>query len=299
MSEITLSVVIASLNGRPYIDSCLEALTRQDQSIRAEIIIADCIGATVTEFIKANYPDVQVIAFNERKSVPALRAAGMLVAKGDIIVITEDHCIPADNWFETLVAAHRTYPELAIGGAVDNAATERLIDWAVYFCEYSNFTSPLPAGIVHDLPGPNVSYKRKALDLIRDMLRDGYWENFIHQHLEANGYPLRAEPSIIVWHKKHFTLASFVSERFHYGRWFAGTRNKFVSPAKRLFYLVFSLLLPPLILYRLYKRVQSRGSHMPMFWRSLPLIAFFTLVWALGEFVGYATGEGKSVLQLS
>jgi len=36
-----------------------------------------------------------------------------------------------------------------------------------------------------------------------------------------------------------------------------------------------------------------------MFWRSLPLIAFFTLVWALGEFVGYATGEGKSVLQLS
>ena len=44
----------------------------------------------------------------------------------------------------------------------------------------------------------------------------------------------------------------------------------------------FSPLLPPLILYRLYKRVNSRGSqqHMSEFMRSLPYIMIFTLAWA-------------------
>ena len=303
MSDATrnpqLSVVIASLNGRPYIDACLQSLHNQTGSIRAEIIVADCIGTDVTNFVKASYPDVHLIEFGEPKSVPELRAAGLLVAKGDIAVITEDHCIPAENWYEALVASHAKHENVAIGGAVDNAATERRIDWAVYFCEYSSFISPVPDGIVHDLPGPNVSYKRAALDLMHDMLEDGYWENFLHQRLEATGHELRSDPTIVVWHKKHFTMSSFLSERFHYGRWFAGTRNEFSSPARRLYYLAFSPLLPPLIMYRLYKRVTSRGQHYGDFIRSLPYIAVFTLAWAVGEFVGYASGPGSSVMKLS
>lgn len=298
MSEPTLSVVIASLNGRPYIDACLKSLHEQSGGVTAEIIVADCVGASVTDFIRAEYPDVQVIAFQERKSVPQLRAVGMLAAKGDIIAITEDHCIPDENWFRSLIDAHQRFPELTIGGAVDNAATERPLDWAVYVCEYLNFASPVTAGFVHDLPGPNVSYKRAAIDLIRPMLNDGYWENFIHNHLESNGHPLRSEPSVRVWHKKHFTWGAFLSERFHYGRWFAGTRNSFVSPSRRMFYLIFSPLLPPLIVRRLMRRAQLRPALMPQFRKSLPYILVFTVAWTLGEFVGYAAGPGNSVYQL-
>src|SRR5258708_16159424 len=173
-----LSIVIASLNGRPYIDACLAALARQQGNIQAEVLVAECVGPEVVSFIKSNYPDVKVIAFAERKSVPQLRAAGILAARGEIIAITEDHCIPADNWYTALVTAHTEESNPAIGRAVDNAATERNIHWAVYLCEYINFISPVPHGVVHDLPGPNVSYKREALDSMRDMLEDGYWENF-------------------------------------------------------------------------------------------------------------------------
>ncbi len=294
-----LSIVIASLNGRPYIDSCLAALMKQQGMVSAEVIVADCVGASVTDFVRSEYPQVRLIAFDEPKSVPELRSAGILVAQGDVIAITEDHCVPPEDWYEALVRAHAAYPGPAIGGAVDNAATERVMDWAVYFCEYSNFTSPVPAGVVHDLPGPNVSYKRAALDSMRDMLVDGYWENFLHQRLESLGYELWSDPTVKVWHKKHFTFGSFLSERFHYGRWFAGTRNQFTSPGKRLFYLAFSPLLPPLILKRLISRVRSRGRHYGAFMRALPLIFVFTLAWAAGEFVGYATGPGRSVLKLS
>ena len=180
-----LSVVIASLNGKPYLEACLSALARQEGDVAAEVIVADCVGAEVVNYVRENHSDVLLIPFDTPKSVPQLRAAGILKATGDIIVITEDHCIPVEDWYISLVKTHQAHDNLVIGGAVDNAATQRRIDWAVYFCEYSNFLSPAPAGIVHDLPGPNVSYKREAVALMEDMLEDGYWENFLHQRLEG------------------------------------------------------------------------------------------------------------------
>lgn len=294
-----LSIVIASLNGRPYIDACLASLAQQNGNIAAEVIVADCAGASVTGFVRAEYPEVRLIAFDERKSVPELRSAGILASRGEVVVITEDHCLATEGWYEALVRAHQAHPDPAIGGAVDNAAIERIVDWAVYFCEYSNFISPVPHGVVHDLPGPNVSYKRAALDTMRDMVERGYWETFLHQRLESAGHQLWSDPSIVVLHKKHFRFRDFLSERFHYGRWFAGTRNEFSGPLRRLFYLVFSPLLPPLIISRIARRVLGRRRHYDAFVKALPLILVFMVAWATGEFVGHLLGPGQSVRKLS
>lgn len=294
-----ISVVIASINGWPYLASCLAALQRQQGAIMAEVIVADCVGASVTEPLKAAYPEVRLIAFDQPRSVPDLRAAGMLAAQGSIIAITEDHCIPDEHWYTAISAAHARFPEPAIGGAVDNAATRRIIDWAVYFCEYSAFISPVPAAIVHDLPGPNVSYKRSALGILADLVQDGYWETFLHWRLESQNLQLRSEPSIRVLHRKHFEFRSFLNERFHYARAFAGTRNEFMSPLRRLIYLCGSPLLPPLMLWRIGQRVWQRQRHLPAFICALPPIFIFTLAWAAGELVGYAIGPGDSALQLT
>ena len=294
-----ISVVIASINGRPYIDECLQALERQRGDVASQVIVVDCVGPSVTNYVRSRHPGVEVIAFDEPQSVPALRAAGILAARGEIIAITEDHCIPEPDWLESLDRAHREFAEVAIGGAVDNAATDRTIDWAVFFCEYSNFISPVDGGFVHDLPGPNVSYKRDRLLSLGDMLQDGYWETFLHWKLEEMGERLRSDPSIRVLHKKDFRFWSFFLERFHYGRAFAGTRNEFVPAGRRLFYLVFSPLLPPLLIQRIARRVWRRRRHLGAFAMSFPYILLFMAAWAAGEFVGYAIGPGKSALQLT
>jgi GT2 family glycosyltransferase len=295
----TLSVIIASLSGPQYLAQCLAALHNQQGDILAEIIVAGCLGTTFTQQITAQFPTVRLLSFDPPQSVAQLRAAAINAAQGQLIAITEDHCLPASDWFQSLLAAHGRHENLAIGGAVDNAATERPVDWAVFLCEYSRFISPAPAGPVNDLPGPNVSYKRAAFAAVANPFPDGYRETFFHQQLQNAGHVLWSDPAVCVHHKKHFTLGEFISERFHYGRWFAGTRSQAAGPARRLFYLTFSPLLPPLLLARIAGRTRKNPLYFTAYLKTLPLLLLFSLAWAAGEFTGGALGPGASELHLS
>ncbi|WP_218081774.1 glycosyltransferase family 2 protein [Anthocerotibacter panamensis] len=294
-----LSVVIASINGWSYLSECLRALAKQTGDIPAEIIVADCIGPQVTDRIAAAYPEVHLISFRESRSVAQLRAAAIAIARGEIIAITEDHCIPPSDWYTSVLQAHANHSAPAIGGAVDNGATERLIDWAVFFCEYSTFISPMPLGVVHDLPGPNVSYKQSALVALGSLIKEEFWETSVHSAFEQCGQPLWSDPTVRVIHKKHFTLQDFLSERYHYSRAYAGGRNAALGPGKRLVYFLGSPLLAPLMLTRISQRVLTKKRHLGTYLRTLPYLGLFLLAWVVGEAVGYALGPGDSALYLS
>ena len=55
--------------------------------------------------------------------------------------MTEDHCVAGDGWLQSVVRAHEA-ADAAVGGAVENGATDRVVDWAVYFCEYGRYMLP-------------------------------------------------------------------------------------------------------------------------------------------------------------
>lgn len=290
-----LSVVIASVNGPRYLDKCLEALQRQRGSIAAEVVVADSYGPPTAELIARKYPHVRLRSFAERLTIPQLRAAAIADSTGHLVVMTEDHCVATEDWYERIVAAHRALPNLAIGGVIENAAVERLVDWAAFLCEYSAFVSPLPAGVVHDIPGPNVAYKRAALEQMQDLLDEGRWETFLHARLEERGFPLYRDPSIVVLHRKFFGLGEFLSQRYHYGRGFAGMRVQGAPLSRKAVFALGSPILPPLILWRLGKRLFGRRRHRAIYLRALPLLALFTLSWSVGEMIGYVLGPGDSL----
>jgi glycosyltransferase involved in cell wall biosynthesis len=292
-----LSIVIASVNGPDYLDACLAALCRQQGSISSEIVVTDCYGPATAALVAEKYPHVRLYSFAERLTIPELRAAAIAQSRGDLIVMTEDHCVPAEDWYDRIVAAHQQ-PYLAIGGAIENAAVERLVDWAAFLCEYSAFVRPLPAGVAHDIPGPNVAYKRAALEHIQDLLDDGRWENFLHARLEERGFELYRDPTIVVYHRKFFSLGEFLSQRYHYGRGFAGMRVQRAPIWRKAVFAAGSPILPPVILWRLARRLFGRRRHRLIFLRALPLLALFTLSWSLGELIGYVLGPGDSLAKV-
>ncbi len=293
-----LSLVIASISGAESLRDCLASFTQQTNSEQLEIVVAESSPNGEAARVCAPFRNVRHLHLDERKTIPELRAIGLLNARGEVLAMTEDHCLADAHWVENLLRAHDS-PHLVIGGAVENAATERLIDWAVYFCEYGRYMPPIRAGATDDLPGPNVSYKRAALECFRDLLAPATWEPFWHWRLMSEGVELINDPNVVVYHRKHFTLRGFLSERYHYARSFAGRRMVGASLAQRLLFIGGAPLLPPLLLARIALRVWRKGRKRRELLMSLPYIMVFTLSWSWGELIGYAFGAGASLEQIS
>lgn len=297
-SRPEVSVVIASVNGLPYPLDCLEALSRQEGGVPAEVLLVDCTGPATVAVVQERYPDVKVLAFDEQRSVPWLRAAGIREASGRLVAVTEDHCVPYPDWFQRIVEVQGRTSWAAVGGGVVNASTERLVDWAVFFCEYSQHMDPVPAGPSHFIPGMNVAYDMDVLADMREVFAEGLWENFLHDKLRARGHVCGMDPSVLVGHKKRFTVRMFLAERFHYSRSFAGMRVQDASALRKALWAVAALALPPLLVYRIARNVRHKGRHLAEFRRALPLVVLFSCMWALGEVVGYLTGPGDSLVKV-
>ena len=103
-----VSVVIVSLLGQPVIGECLRALETQRGDFDIENIVVCFWRNGVPEDIKQAFPRVRLLQPSKRLGIPQLRALGLAEASGDIIAITEDCCVPAENWIEEIVRAHRS-----------------------------------------------------------------------------------------------------------------------------------------------------------------------------------------------
>jgi Glycosyl transferase family 2 len=289
-----LSVVVASVNGLPYLEACLDAL--EAHAPGCELIVADATDAQTRELVRRRFPDVKLLSFDVPMTVPELRAAGIFAATAPAVAVIEDHCNITPGWAECIAAAHQR-GQAVVGGPVRNVMTRRARDWAAFLCEYSNYLEPFPAGPVADLPGMNVSYDRRALAAIDDLLREGHWESWLHPRLLERGFELFAVPEAVIEHAKDFGFREFCSQRYHYARSFAGTRNQQIG-AKRVIYALGTPLLVPLTVYRIGGNLARRRRLAGPFTRSLPLIVIYAGVWAVGETTGYVFGGGRSLLRV-
>ena len=263
----------------------------------AEIIVSECAPEDAAARIAERWPGVRMIHGDPPRTIPQLRAAGLAAATGPIVAMTTDSCVPAPGWLAALRRAHADGAD-AVGGAIENGSTGRLIDWAVFFCEYGRYMTPLPAEPRSDLPGQNVSYSRPALAAIEDLVARGTWEPLWHWRLAARGARLVRDGSRVVVLTKRFTLSGFVRERFAYGRSFAAQRVENATAARRVLFTLGCVVLPAVVLARLLRDLLPKGRHLSRLLLSLPYLAIFACVWAAGEAVGYAAGPARSELKI-
>ena len=141
-----LSIVVATTHPWPEMERTLDSLWGQVMALGAELLLLDGHGEGLPPDLPARYPGA-IRLTRPGASVFALRALGLRAARGEIIAMTEDHCVVPPDWCRRLLDAHRRYPHAAaVGGAVDNGATARLIDWANYFVAHSPTMAPIRGG---------------------------------------------------------------------------------------------------------------------------------------------------------
>jgi glycosyltransferase involved in cell wall biosynthesis len=288
-----LSVIIPAVNGTDDITGCLDAL-RLTEGATLQVIVADRMGEAQRWTIERDYPEVRLIRVPPGTTIPAMREVAIKAATAPAVAVIEDHVIVPPGWARAMLDALGQGHDV-VGGAVENAATGTLIDWAAFLCEYSAVLPPLPEGPSTWLPGNNVIYRTDVLRRFDAVLAEHKWENRLHDAMRDAGVQLFMRPDIVVGHKMHYSFGLYMSQRFLYSRSYAGARVSGLPMAGKLKMGAMAFALPPLVLMRTVTRIRAKRYHVDKLIRSLPLQVCFAFSWGAGEIAGYWFGAGNAL----
>lgn len=295
-----LSVVIASHDAATTMPDCLTALCAQRGLGRTEVIVADSSADGTADLVRYRFPDVKILRFPGRRTIPELRGAGIAAARGRIVALLDPYCIVGESWPAEVLALHARRPEPAVGGTVDLAAGQAwgIARWAAFFSEYAAFMPPVREGRVADLAGGNVAYKRRVLGEAEELAQAGFWKTFVNARLKAEGREFWIAPSLSVGLTKPVPFREFLRSRYHHGRCFAGRRVAGCTRVEACWRALTAPFVPVLALWRAARSVWPKRRRRPEFLMSIPLLLLLHCSWAWGEFCGYLRGPGRSCGQL-
>ena len=308
-STPVLSVVVAIVSdttGQPdtkHLEPCLAALAKQEHAPPTEIIVTYVPGTAGIAHLAERYRDVAFAEINDlrmyspgasgREHHDEMRARGLALARGEVVALMEDHGIAAPDWSANIVRRHRN-SSAAFGGAIENGV-DRLLNWAVYFCDFLRYQNPLPEGESGIASDANVSYKRAALQSIQSVWAEVFHESAVNGALLSRGEGIAWAPDVVVFqNRQDLGLSGALQERFVWGRSYAATRAGLADTLHRLFWGLFAPLLPLLILMRMTRMALAKRRTFGRFVKALPLTALLLVFWSAGEFTGYLTGRARS-----
>jgi len=293
ISPVRLSIVVISIYSHQSLISCLDSILACENQDKIEIIVANSSSDNSFPYLDIKYPRVRFLQFPQNMGIPDLSAEAITQTSGEIIALTDSSCLVDGDWITSILKAHQS-KSAVVGGRVEIHGLTKAVDWAAYFCEYGEFMRPLRAGVVDALPGNNISFKRSALLIGNEYVKNKFWKTFWCQKLRAEGIELISEPSMLVYYTKNFRLISFLTRRFHHGRCFAGMRAIEFKFIKRIIYLGGSVFLPFIFLYRVTSTIVGKKRRLKELLLSFPLIVLAIIFWSLGETCGFLAGTGKS-----
>jgi len=292
--SVPLSIVVSSRTPWPHIEPALRAMVREARTVGAEIIVADGCGHALPEPMTPPYAEVVWL------KVPGagafrLRSAAIARARAAIVAITEDHAIVRPGWCARVLEAHAERPSAAaIGGAVENASTRHLRDWAGFFIANSPFLLPLKNGESDRISlQANISYKRVVLERA-DAGGLGLMEMHFNRELRQRNETLIADDRIVVDHVQALSLATFCALHFHNGRCIAGYRLPHMGAFERIVRLGGCAILPPVMLVRTLWTIIRKRRLIGLAFASAPLMTLMLCCHASGELVGCIAGPGES-----
>jgi hypothetical protein len=305
-----LSVVLTVVDGGDTLRRCLEGLLAQTGAPSMEVLVpydatiasartivddaARRAGSVVVRGIDLGRIETESVLGSDgaqHELFDRRRAAGLAMARGDLIAIVEDRGVPRPEWAATARRLHEQQPNLAIGGAIENGR-DRVLNWAVYLCDFGRYQRPFDPGPRPQVSDVNVVYKRRAIEQTRAIWEDRFHEPLVHWALERGGESLFASPDLIVDQQRDdLSLTRLLRERLAWGRLYGALRAREVSLPARAALFIASPLLPGLLFGRIVRDHLVKGGSLPRLAKVSPAVIVLLTAWAAGEAVGTLTAR--------
>ena len=289
-----LSIVLATTHDWPAVRPTLDAIFAAEAPAAMEVIL--CEGSGSGGPPADGYDSRLRVVSMPGEPVFDLRARGVGLAGGEIVAITEDHCLPAPDWPVELSAAHRRHPTaVAISGAVTNGSTEDAWDWANFLMTFAEHMPPMSSsnGGARAPSVANGSVKRVAAHIPRSPA-PGWFELELMPSLLSAGKVARDDGPRVAHIQSHGGRLATLAAHFHNGGASSGLRV--ASPGPRAVFAEGQRLMR--LPGRLTRELRGALSPRPALTgsaaagaRVVPIVA---TAHTAGELVGLLAGPGRS-----
>ena len=216
-----VSVVVPTYNRGDRIRECLDALRAQRTERPYEILVVDDGSTDDTASVVQRCPPVRLIR-QENAGPAKARNRGVAEARGDVVLFTDDDCVPEPDWIERMTTpfedprvagvkgAYRTRQRALIARFVqleyeekyDRLRRYRSIDFVdTYSAAFRRRVFLEAGGYDTDFPVASVEDQEFSF------------------RLAAAGHDLRFVPEAKVWHTHVDTVAAYVRKKFKIGYW--------------------------------------------------------------------------------
>jgi hypothetical protein len=292
-SACPLSVVVSTRDRASDILAALGGLASQVRAVGGELIVVSGAGDDSDSGGAAG--DIRIHRI-PGGSIFDCRAAALSLASADIVALTEDHCIQAEDWCARIIENFALNPGLILlGGSVANGSTRRIDDLMNYWMTFATF-APGQVTAAH----PCVAHFMVRASAIRQPLRPGELESDVIQKFEKVPGAVRVDPELRVRHDQSHGFWNTFAIHFHNGRATAGLsprrlagRNLAVAKALRWSWSDARA------------HLRRSGAAFMLGTNSafrtagyLLLILPLVVAHSIGEYVGYRKGPGSSLDRL-
>jgi GT2 family glycosyltransferase len=211
-----VSVVVPTRDRTAALERCLTALREQEEVPELELIVVDD-GGSQPEAVAMVVERVQPARLLRLggQGPAAARNAGVRAATGEIVLLTDDDCVPGREWAARLCRRLEAGDVEVVSGATLPGRRDDLLLVA------SQTVSTYAAERVPLMLGNNLGCRRKLLlahpfdEAFGEAAgEDREWS----ERLRRNGVGVALEPEAIVWHHAELDLRSFWHQHLRYGR---------------------------------------------------------------------------------
>lgn len=159
-----VSVIIPVYNGQRTLQDCLQVVCDQAYpQERYEVLVVDNRSQDSTQEIVRTFAQVRLLEENTVQNSYAARNLGIKQARGEIMAFTDADCIPALDWLAQIVRPFEDSRVLAVGGMVQDAAPENLVERFLSQQAILKNYSQAPGQFYPPLVTANAAFHKRAL----------------------------------------------------------------------------------------------------------------------------------------
>ncbi|WP_200343869.1 glycosyltransferase [Halochromatium glycolicum] len=219
--DIKVSIIIPTYNRGRLLRQCLDAVLMQQEAPPFEVVVVNDGSTDETAEVIKEYANVRLIS-QTNAGPAAARNNGAAQARGEIVVFTDDDCIPEPDWLKQLVAPFGR-PEVAGAKGAYYCDQREPIARFVQL-EYEEKYKELERHEYIDFVDTYSAAFRRNLFLAAD----GYDTAFTTASVEDQEFSFRLAnaghkmvfvPEARVWHRHTTTLGSYCRKKYKIGFW--------------------------------------------------------------------------------